>query len=78
MVSNDLKNKLDSFLGKNTRISEVNKNSESQEVCDLDTGICYTVRTRDGLIERTDNKVRVNRTVHVESPNGNVKQLLNG
>ena len=78
MVSNDLKNKLDSFLGKNTRISEVNKNSESQEVCDLDTGICYTVRTRDGLIEITENKVRVNRTVHVESPNGNVKQLLNG
>ena len=78
MVSNNLKNKLDSFLGKNTRISEVNVNSESQEVCDLDTGICYTVRTRDGLIERTENKVRVNRTVHVESPNGNVKQLLNG
>ena len=78
MVSNDLKNKLDSFLGKNTRISEVNKNSESQEVCDLDTGICYTVRTRDGLIERTENKVRANRTVHVESPNGKVKQLLNG
>lgn len=78
MVSNNLKNKLDSFLGKNTRISEVNVNSESQEVCDLDTGICHTVRTRDGLIERTENKVRVNRTVHVESPNGNVKQLLNG
>jgi len=78
MVSNNLKNKLDSFLGKNTRISEVNVNSESQEVCDLDTGICYTVRTRDGLIERTENKVKVNRTVHVESPNGNVKQLLNG
>lgn len=78
MVSNNLKNKLDSFLGKNTRISEVNVNSESQEVCDLDTEICYTLRTRDGLIERTENKVRVNRTVHVESPNGNVKQLLNG
>ena len=45
---------------------------------DLDTGICYTIRTRDGLIERVDNETRVNRKVRVESPNGDVKQLLNG
>ena len=47
-------------------------------MCDLDTGICYTVRTRDGLIERVENSVRVNRKINVESPSGDVKQLLNG
>ena len=52
MVSTTLKNKLDKFLGKDTRIQEMSNTPEQQEVCDLDTGICYTVRTRDGLIER--------------------------
>ena len=51
---------------------------ESKEVCDLDTGICYTIRSRDGLIERVENETRINRKVQVESPNGDVKQLLNG
>ena len=78
MVSTTLKNKLDKFLGKDTRIQEMSNTPEQQEVCDLDTGICYTVRTRDGLIERVENQHAVNRKINVESPNGDVKQLLNG
>ena len=78
MVSTTLNNKLDKFLGKDTRIQEMSNTPEQQEVCDLDTGICYTVRTRDGLIERVENTVRVNRKINVESPSGDVKQLLNG
>jgi|TARA_B100000700_G_scaffold326263_1_gene437264 hypothetical protein len=78
MINQDLKSKLDNFLGKDTNISEISSNPESEEVCDLDTGICYTVRTRDGLIERVENSVRVNRKINVESPSGDVKQLLNG
>ena len=81
MISEDLKNKLSKFIGKNTA-NVVEKSSTmdntSKEVCDLDTGVCYTVRTRDGLIERVDNSIRVNRRVNVESPSGKVKQLLNG
>jgi len=77
MVSNDLKSKLDGFLGKNTRLSEVNTNSESQEVCDLDTGDCYTVRLKDGLIERVDNTMRQFKKVQVETKSG-IKTLLNG
>jgi hypothetical protein len=46
-------------------------------VCDLDTGSCYTIRDRDGLIERVDNTLKTNRKVQVETPQG-VKQLLNG
>tara|TARA_R110001583_G_scaffold86054_1_gene225225 strand:+ start:260 stop:505 length:246 start_codon:yes stop_codon:yes gene_type:complete len=81
MISENLKQKLGNFLGKKTdnivhKSSTIDK--ESQEVCDLDTGQCYTIRSRDGLIERVDNSVRVNRKVQVESPSGEVKQLLNG
>ena len=81
MISEDLKNKLSKFIGKSaTNIVEKSSavDNTSKEVCDLDTGICYTVRTRDGLIERNENGVMLNKKVQVESPNGDVKQLLNG
>lgn len=36
----------------------LNKNDQNQdgyeEVCDLKTGECYTLKTKDGLIERVD------------------------
>ena len=74
----DTKALLDQFLSKDTRITEKNTGNGYKEVCDLDTGICYTIRSRDGLIERVENSIRVNRKVQVESPSGQVKQLLNG
>jgi|TARA_R110000796_G_scaffold235898_2_gene355050 hypothetical protein len=79
MITDDLRQKLGNFLGKATsNIVENGNSSAGQEVCDLDTGVCYTIRSRDGLIERVENEIRVNRKVKVESPNGQVKQLLNG
>lgn len=79
MITEQLKQTLGKFLGKKTdNVIENGTTDEGQQVCDLDTGICYTVRTRDGLIERVENSVRINRKVQVESPSGQVKQLLNG
>tara|TARA_R110001592_G_scaffold19492_2_gene79847 strand:- start:719 stop:958 length:240 start_codon:yes stop_codon:yes gene_type:complete len=79
MITEQLKQKLGNFLGKNTdNIVDNGQTSEGQQVCDLDTGICYTIKSRDGLIERVDNSIRVNRKVQVESPSGQLKQLLNG
>ena len=79
MITEELKQKLGNFLGKKTdNIVENGQTDEGQQVCDLDTGICYTIKSRDGLIERVENETRVNRKVQVESPNGEVKQLLNG
>ena len=79
MITEQLRQKLGNFLCKKTdNIVENGQTPEGQQVCDLDTGICYTVRTRDGLIERVENSIRVNRKVQVESPSGQVKQLLNG
>ena len=72
----NLKNLLDNYLRKDTRISETQISQEYKEVCDLDTGDCYTVRMKDGLIERVDNSMKINRTLKVETPHG-VKTLLN-
>lgn len=73
----DTKTLLDNFLKKDARITERDMGEGYKEVCDLDTGDCYTVRMRDGLIERYDNSKQINRTLKVETPQG-VKSLLNG
>jgi hypothetical protein len=51
---------LDNYLGKRTRYSEKDAGNGFKEVCDLDSGDCYTVRMKDGLIERVDNTMNVN------------------
>lgn len=68
---------LDRYLGKSTRITETDKGNGFKEVCDLDTGDCYTIRMKDGLIERVDNTLHTNRKINVETRQG-FKQLLNG
>ena len=68
---------LDRYLGKSTRITETDKGNGFKEVCDLDTGDCYTIRMKDGLIERVNNTIHTNRKINVETKQG-FKQLLNG
>jgi hypothetical protein len=73
----NVKNLLDDYLKKDTRISEKEDGNGNKQVCDLDTGDCYTIRMKDGLIERFDNTMKTNRVLKVETTTG-VKTLLNG
>lgn len=73
----NIKGLLDNYLQKDTNLTERDQGNGYKEVCDLDTGDCYIVRMRDGLIERVDNTMKVNRTLKVETPTG-MKTLLNG
>ena len=68
---------LDNYLGKNTKYTEKDAGGGFKEVCDLETGDCYTIRMKDGLIERVDNTMSVNKKIRVETTHG-IKQLLNG
>ena len=68
---------LDNYLGKNTRVTEKDAGNGFKEVCDLDTGDCYTIRMKDCLIERVDNTMNTNKRIQVETKTG-IKQLLNG
>jgi hypothetical protein len=67
---------LDNYLGKSVKFTEKDNGDGTKQVCDLDTGDCYVVRERDGLIERVDNQTMANRKVKVETVRG-IKQLLN-
>jgi len=55
----NLEKNLDKFLGKKSKTPEELKLEEEgfQEVCDKDTGECYTIRSKDGLIERVNKKM---------------------
>jgi hypothetical protein len=68
---------LDNYLGKSTKVTEKDMGNGTKQVCDLDTGDCYTIRMKDGLIERFDNTMSTNKRIQVETQSG-VKQLLNG
>lgn len=68
---------LDNYLGKNARVSEKDMGDGTKQVCDLDTGDCYTVRMKDGLIERVDNTMKTFKKIQVETNRG-IKTLLNG
>jgi hypothetical protein len=73
----DLKKTLDNYLGKSVKFSEEDLGDGTKQVCDLETGDCYVVRERDGLIERAGHMQTANRKVRVETSRG-IKQLLNG
>ena len=73
----NLKSALNNYLGKSVRYSEEDNGDGTKQVCDLDTGDCYTVRERDGLIERAGHSQTVNKRVRVETARG-IKTLLNG
>lgn len=68
---------LDNYLGKNTKTTEKDLGNGSKQICDLETGDCYTIKMKDGLIERVDNTINQNKKIKVETVSG-MKQLLNG
>ena len=57
---------LDKFLGKKTRTTEKDLGDGTKQVCDLDTGDCYIIRMKDGLIERVDHVMSQNKKIQVE------------
>lgn len=48
-------NSLDNFL-KKTFVKNTSDNGKEEEVCDLQTGECYVIRTKDGIVERLNKK----------------------
>ena len=55
MENNRLNNSLDSFLKPNT-VKKMSQDGKEEEVCDLQTGECYTIKSKDGIVERINKK----------------------
>jgi hypothetical protein len=50
-----INNALDTFLGLNETIT-ISDDGKEEEICDLETGECYILRTKDGIVERINKK----------------------
>lgn len=50
-----LKNKIDHFLNPK-EIRNVSSDGMEKEECDLMTGECYVIRSKDGIVERINKK----------------------
>ena len=57
---NNLGNTLDTYLGKtepSPKKVEITDEVEEEEVCDMQTGECYTLRRKDGLVEKVNKRM---------------------
>jgi hypothetical protein len=46
---------LDAFL-EQTFVRDVSENGKEQTVCDRETGECFVIRSKDGLVERINKR----------------------
>ena len=54
-MSDLLNNSLDKFLEK-TVVKTKSDDGKEEEVCDLQTGECFIIKTKDGIVERINKK----------------------
>lgn len=47
---------LDQFLESETIITDESEDGMEKTVCDRETGECYVIRSKDGLVERINKK----------------------
>ena len=46
---------IESFLS-NKKVTDLSEDGTEQEVCDMNTGVCHTILSKDGLVERINKK----------------------
>jgi hypothetical protein len=51
MNDNKIKNSIENFLNPK-RVKSVSNDGMEREECDLQTGECYVIRSKDGIVER--------------------------
>jgi hypothetical protein len=55
MNNTKLKNTMDQFLNPK-QVKSVSNDGMEREECDLVTGECYTIREKDGIVERINKR----------------------
>ena len=55
MENKKINNSLDQFL-KPKQVNKVSQDGMEKEECDLQTGECYIIRSKDGIVERINKK----------------------
>ena len=55
-MKKDLVKTIEDFLQKESVVRTPSEDGKEEEVCDLETGECYVIRSRDGIVERINKK----------------------
>lgn len=56
MNNDKLKNALDNYSAPTKNVKNVSRDGMEREECDLQTGECYIIRSKDGIVERINKK----------------------
>jgi hypothetical protein len=54
-MENNRNSSIDQFLNPKM-VKTQSEDGKEQEVCDLQTGECYTIKSKDGIVERINKK----------------------
>jgi hypothetical protein len=55
MENNKVKQTIDQFLNPK-KVKNITNDGMEREECDLQTGECYVIRSKDGIVERINKK----------------------
>jgi hypothetical protein len=55
MNNEKINNSLDSFMNPK-KVKSISNDGMEREECDLKTGECYVIRSKDGIVERINKK----------------------
>jgi hypothetical protein len=55
MNNEKINNSLDSFINPK-KVKSISNDGMEREECDLKTGECYVIRSKDGIVERINKK----------------------
>ena len=56
-MNNEKLNKtLDSYMTNPKQVKNISNDGMEREECDLQTGECYVIRSKDGIVERINKK----------------------
>jgi len=56
MNNEKLSKTLDNFIDNPKQIKYISNDGMEKEECDLNTGECYVIRSKDGIVERINKK----------------------
>jgi hypothetical protein len=56
MNTEKMNKSLDNFLSNPKSVKTISKDGMEREECDIKTGECYVIRSKDGIVERINKK----------------------
>jgi hypothetical protein len=57
MDKDKINNSLNNYYSKPKNVQDISNDGMERQECDIQTGECYIIRSKDGIVERINKKV---------------------